>query len=73
MKGEFLNSRWNVFVKSDTQDFGEKSPEVPDECSKAFEAVITKWIEAKWRVSSEADDLLEQYRSFLSVWCSFRL
>ena len=39
--------------------------EDPEECSKAFEAVLTKLIEAQWRASSEADDLLEQYRSFL--------
>ena len=43
----------------------KKMGEVPEECSKAFEAVLTKLIEAKWRASSEADDLLEQYRSFL--------
>ena len=70
-----------VFVKSYTQDFGENTPEnklvrslfclnpkmaeVPEKCSKAFEAVLTKLIEAKWRASSEADDLLEQNRSFL--------
>ena len=39
--------------------------EVPEACSKAFEAVLNKLIEAKWRASSEADDLLEQYRNFL--------
>ena len=43
----------------------KKMAEVPEECSKVFEAVLTKLIEAKWRASSEADDLLEQYRSFL--------
>ena len=43
----------------------KKMAEVPEECSKAFEAVLTKLIEAKRRASSEADGLLEQYRSFL--------
>ena len=38
-----------------------------EDCSKTFEAVLTKLIEAKWRASSEADDLLEQYRSFLQL------
>ena len=38
--------------------------EVPEEYSKLFEAVITKLMEAKWGASSEADDLLERYRSF---------
>ena len=42
-----------------------KMAEALEDCSKAFEAVPTKLIEAKWRASSEADDLLEQYRSFL--------
>ena len=40
--------------------------EVPEECSKVFEAVLTKLFEAKWRASSEADDLLEQYRILIS-------
>ena len=43
----------------------KKMAEVPEECSKAIEAVLTKLVEAKWRASSEADYLLEQYRSFL--------
>ena len=43
----------------------KKMAEVPEECSKAFETVLTKVTETKWRASSEADDLLEQYRRFL--------
>ena len=42
----------------------KKMAEVPEECSKEFDAVLTKLIEAKWRATSEVDDLLEQYRSF---------
>ena len=43
----------------------KKMAEIPEECSKVFEGVLTKFTEAKWRASSEADDLLEQYRSFI--------
>ena len=41
----------------------KKMAEVPERCSKAFEAVLTKLIEANWRASSEAD--YPQCRSFL--------
>ena len=44
-----------------------KMNEVPEECTKAFEIVLWKLIEAKWRSSSVADDLLEQYKCFLQV------
>ena len=34
--------------------------ELPEEYTKAFEIVLSKLIEAKWRSSSVVDDLLEQ-------------
>ena len=45
----------------------QKIIEVPERCTKAFEVVLTKLIENKWRSSSTADNLLEQYKSFLQV------
>ena len=45
----------------------QKIYEQPEKCTKAFEVVLTKLIENKWRSSSIADDLLEQYKSFLQV------
>ena len=39
----------------------------PEECTKAFEDVLSKLIETKWRSSTAADDLLDQYKSFLKV------
>ena len=41
--------------------------ELPEVCIKAFENVLTKLIENKWRSSVEADDLLEQYKCFLEL------
>ena len=38
-----------------------------EECTKAFEDVLSKLIETKWRSSTAADDLLDQYKSFLKV------
>ena len=43
----------------------KKMVTVPNECSKAFEVVLCKLVEAKWRTNSDSDDLLEQYRDFL--------
>ena len=45
----------------------QKIIEQPEKCTKAFEVVLTKLIENKWGYSSIADDLLEQYKSFLQV------
>ena len=45
----------------------QKMIDLPEECTKAFEIVLSKLIEAKWRSSSVADDLLEQYKCFLQV------
>ena len=45
----------------------QKMVELPEECIKAFEIVLTKLIENKWRSSVEADDLLEQYKCFLEL------
>ena len=45
----------------------QKMIELPGECMKAFEIVMSKLIEAKWRSSSVADDLLKQYKCFLQV------
>ena len=39
----------------------------PEECTKAFEVVLSKLIETKWRSSTAADDLLEQYKCFLHI------
>ena len=41
--------------------------EWPEECTKAFEIVLSKLIETKWKSSSVAVDLLEQYKCFLQV------
>ena len=38
-----------------------------EECTKAFEDVLSKLIETKWRSGTAADDLLDQYKSFLKV------
>ena len=38
-----------------------------EECTKAFEDVLSKLIETKRRSSTAADDLLDQYKSFLKV------
>ena len=40
---------------------------LPEECTKALEIVLSKLIEAKWRSSSLADDILEQYKCLLQV------
>ena len=40
---------------------------LPEECNEAFQIVLSKLIEAKWRSSSVANDLLEQYKCFLWV------
>ena len=50
----------------------KKMVEVPEECSKAFEAVLIKLIEAKWRASSEADELAGTGQKLPSV-CEERL
>ena len=39
----------------------------PEECTKAFEDVLAKLIETKWRSSTAADDLKYQYKTFLKV------
>ena len=39
----------------------------PEECAKAFEDVLDKLIETKWRSSTAADDLKYQYKTFLKV------
>ena len=41
--------------------------ELPEECTKTFEIVLSKLIEAKWKSSSVADCQLEQYKCFLQV------
>ena len=51
----------------------QKMIELPEECAKAFDIVLSKLIEAKWRSSSVADDLLEQYKCFLEVIKSMTL
>ena len=38
-----------------------------EECTKAFEDVLSKLIKTKWRSSTAADDILDQYKSFLEV------
>ena len=38
----------------------QKMIELPEESTKAFEIVLSKLIEAKWRSNSVVDDLLEQ-------------
>ena len=45
----------------------QKMIELFEECIKAFKIVLSKLIETKWRSSSVADDLLEQYKCFLQV------
>ena len=42
-----------------------KMIDLPEACSKAFEIVLKKLIEARWRSSTAADELLEQYKCFL--------
>ena len=39
----------------------------PEECTQAFEDVLDKLIETKWRSSTVSDDLKDQYKSFLKV------
>ena len=45
----------------------QKMIELPEECTKAFEIVLSKLIEAKWRSSNVTVGLLEQYKCFLQV------
>ena len=45
----------------------QKMIELPAECTQALEIILSKLIEAKWRYSSVANDLLEQYKCFLQV------
>ena len=46
----------------------KKVAEVPEECSEAFEAVLTKLIEAKWRASSEAMTSWNSAESSFILW-----
>ena len=39
--------------------------DLPEACSKTFEIVLKKLIEARWRSSTAADELLEQFKCFL--------
>ena len=39
--------------------------DLPKTCSKTFEIVVEKIIEARWRSNTAADELLEQYKCFL--------
>ena len=43
----------------------QKMIDLPEACSKAFEIVLKKLIEARWRSSTAADELLEQYKCIL--------
>ena len=43
----------------------QKMIDLPEACSKAFEIVLKKLIEARWRSNTAADKLLEQYKCFL--------
>ena len=43
----------------------QKMIDLPEACIKAFEIVLKKLIEARWRSSTAADKLLEQYKCFL--------
>ena len=42
----------------------QKMINLSEACSKAFEIVLKKLIEARWRSSTAADELLEQYKCF---------
>ena len=43
----------------------QKMIDLPEACSNAFEMVLKKLIEARWRSNTAADKLLEQYKCFL--------